>query len=600
MSTTNNALPHWEMHTVFPSLDSAEFKTSFQQLIEDINQLETVFDTHHIGQVDSSTVDTAVVQTFDTVLQQFNHTLEVADLIQVYLYSFISTDSRNSTAQARFSELLPSLSKIELLSTRFTAWIGSLDVETLIGQSTLAQEHAFTLRRAHQGALKLMSNAEEALASKLSITGSTSWQQMFQNFSSQLKVQVELDGEQKSLPLPAAQNLAFHLDRDVRARSYHAVLDTLKEAAVPMAAALNAIKGETLTLCRERGWESPLDMALFHNATDRATLDAMMSACREAFPDFQRYLKTRARALGLPVLAWYDQLVPLGQGGRSWAYHEATQFIVDQFGTYSDSLKQMAQRAFSEGWIDAEPRDGKSGGGFCMGLRDEESRILVNFDANFTSVGTLAHELGHAYHNVNLAKRTPLQKQTPMTLAETASTFCQKIIENAALKQATPADKLVIIDGLLEYATRVILGASSNFLFEQALFDKRAERELSVEELCALDVATQKETRGDAIDPELLHPYRWAYVPHFYGSTFYNFPYIFGLLFGLGLYAQYQADPDRFRAGYDDLLSSTGMDDAAELAARFGMDIRQPSFWQASLDVLRADVDEFEKLVDGA
>src|SRR5690606_9811316 len=203
------------------------------------------------------------------------------------------------------------------------------------------QEHAFTLRRAHQGALKLMSNAEEALASKLSITGSTSWQQMFQNFSSQLKVQVELDGEQKSLPLPAAQNLAFHLDRDVRARSYHAVLDTLKEAAVPMAAALNAIKGETLTLCRERGWESPLDMALFHNATDRATLDAMMSACREAFPDFQRYLKARARALGLPVLAWYDQLVPLGQDGRSWAYHEATQFIVDQFGTYSDSLKQM-------------------------------------------------------------------------------------------------------------------------------------------------------------------------------------------------------------------------------------------------------------------
>ena len=187
-----------------------------------------------------------------------------------------------------------------------------------------------------------------------------------------------------------------------------------------------------------------------------------------------------------------------------------------------------------------------------------------------------------------------------MTLAETASTFCQKIVENAALKTAVPQDQLIIIDGVLEYATRVVLGASSNFMFEEKLFEKRNERELSVEELCELDKETQLASLGDALEDGSLHPYRWAYVPHYYGSTFYNFSYTFGLLFGLGLYAQYQDDPETFKSGYDELLSMTGMGNAADLAARFGIDIRTPDFWEASLDVLRADVDKFEQLVDEA
>ena len=353
-------------------------------------------------------------------------------------------------------------------------------------------------------------------------------------------------------------------------------------------------------MSKRRGWDSPLDMVLFSNALDRESLDAMMEACEKSFPDFQRYLKARARALGLPVLAWYDQLVPLGKGTQSWSYDDATRFVINQFGTYSPKLKGLAERAFGENWVDVGPREGKTGGAFCMPMRGEESRILMNFESQFTSVSTMAHELGHAYHNVNLARRTALQRDTPMTLAETASTFCQKIVENAALKTADPQDQLIIIDGLLEYATRVVLGATSNFMFEKALFEKRAQRELSVDELCALDVETQKATRGDAIDPELLHPFRWAYVPHYYGSTYYNFPYIFGLLFGLGLYAQYQEDPEEFKDGYDKLLSSTGMGTAAQLAAEFGIDLRSSEFWEGSLAVLRADVDRFEQLVDGA
>lgn len=601
MSQVKSELPHWDFSTVFPGLESPEFESGFQDVIEAIAGMVQLFDDNGINRIETAVpVDDQLVSLFDSIIDRFNAIDEQIHILQVYLYGYLTTDSRNTKAQARHSQLLPHLSRLSLLGTRLTAWIGSLDVEELLDQSTIAQEHEYMLQRARHQAQHLMSPEQEDLSAELALTGGSSWYRLFNNYTSQITVSIERDGKTEEMPLTAAQNLAFDADREVRAQAHQAVLDSLAKAAVPIAASLNSLKGETLALTRRRGWDSPLDMVLFQNAIDRPTLDAMMTATRNSFPDFQRYLKARAKALGLPKMAWYDRLVPLGQGEQSWAYKDATAFVMTQFGTYSGKMRRLAERAFTEDWIDAEPRDGKRGGAFCMGLRQDESRILTNFEPGFSGVSTLAHELGHAYHNLCLADRTPLLRDTPMTLAETASTFCQKIVENAALQTATPQDQLIILDGLLEYAARVVLGASSNFMFEEKLFEKRQERELSVEELCALDEETQKASLGDALEEGSLHPYRWAYVPHYYASTFYNFPYTFGLLFGLGLYAQYQSEPEPFKAGYDELLSMTGMGNAADLAARFGIDIRSAAFWEASLDVLRADIDKFVALVEAA
>ena len=233
-----------------------------------------------------------------------------------------------------------------------------------------------------------------------------------------------------------------------------------------------------------------------------------------------------------------------------------------------------------------------------MWVKDGESRILCNFEPSFTALGTLAHELGHAYHNLNLKERSFLQRNMPMTLAETASTFCQKVVENAALKTAAKVDQIIILDTLLEYAARVILGASSDFNFETEIFAQRTKRDLSVDELCELSFNTRMAPLGDTIDPNTHTRYRWVYVPHYYGSSYYNFPYIFGLLFGLGLYANYQAEPNSFRENYDMLLSLTGMGEAAELANRFGINLHDTAFWEGSLNVLRDDIERFEALID--
>jgi pepF/M3 family oligoendopeptidase len=408
------------------------------------------------------------------------------------------------------------------------------------------------------------------------------------------------DGTAPTLPMSAVRSLALERDGAVREAAYRAEISGWETAALPLAAAINSIKGEVNTLSTRWHWHDPLDAALFANAIDRDTLEAMQKACVEAFPDFRRYLRAKARLLGKQALPWWDIAAPVGDesASRPWQFEEAAAFLIEQFGSYSPRLAGLAQRAISERWIDAEPRDGKRDGAYCMSVRSDESRVMMNFKASFGSMQTMAHELGHAYHNLNLAKRTPMQRHTPMALAETASIFCETIVTNAALAAATPAEQLSILEDDLQGACQVVVDIHSRFLFEQGLFERRRQRELSVDELKALMVEAQRATYGDGLDQATLHPYMWAVKGHYYssGRSYYNWPYTFGLLFGLGLYAIYQEDPQQFRAGYDELLSSTGLDNAASLARRFDIDIRSADFWRSSLDVVRRNVERFEQL----
>ena len=599
MTVATRALPHWDMTPLFPGLDSPEFAASFQRAIDDIADLATTFDALGINKRDAAIVTDADVGAAETSAGRLNRLYDDIRLLSTYLHAFVTTNSRDNAAQARMSELQQNVVRLSQLSTRFTAWIGSLDVDELLRRSAVARDHEFMVRKASEEARHLMSPAEENLAAELNVPGGTAWAKLHGNVTSQLSVPFEVDGETRPLPMSLIRALATDANRDVRRRAYEAELAAWPTVAVPLAAALNSIKGEVNTLARRRSWESALDRSLFDNNMDRASLDALMLAAHEAFPDFRRYLRAKARALGVAELAWYDLFAPVGASHKVWEYDDATRFILEQFGSYSPRLRDYAARAFTEYWVDAEPRDGKRDGAFRMGVRRDESRILMNYKPSFQSVSTLAHELGHGYHNLNLAPRTPLQRATPMTLAETASTFCETIVFQAALREADREEQIALLEETLQGAAQVVVDITSRFIFEQAVFDGRQRRELSVDELNTLMLDAQRQTYGDGLDQSRLHPYMWAVKGHYYstGRSFYNYPYMFGLLFGLGLYARYQADPTAFKASYDDLLSSTGLADAATLAARFGIDIRTPDFWRASLDLIRRDIDRFEQLV---
>lgn len=601
VTAAKTGLPHWDMEVVYPGLGSPEFEQGYSQVVSSVNELAQLFEKHNIGKTEHKPLDEATLRTFETIIERVNEVLSEASTLGAYIRSFTATNSRDDMAQAKLSELQNSMVLLSQLGTRLTAWIGSLDVESLLTRSGVASEHEYMLKKAAEEATHLMSPGEEALAAELNVSGGSAWGKLHNSMTSQLMVPIELSGERKELPMSVIRTLAFEQDREVRRKGYEAEIETWKGVAVPLAAALNSIKGEVNTLTKRRGWDSALDEAIFDANIDRQTLDAMMQAAHESFPDFRRYFKAKARLMGIEKLAWYDLFAPVGKTEHVWEYPEASQFIVDQFGSYSGKMSNFAKRAFDESWIDAEPRAGKRDGAFCMWLRNDESRVFANFKPSYDSMSTLAHELGHAYHNYVKAHRTMLQKSTPMTLAETASIFCQTIIQNAALKDAAREEQISILEASIQDSSQVVVDITSRFLFESRVFEARKQRELSVDELCELMMQSQRETYGDGLDESAMHPYMWAVKGHYYntGLSFYNFPYMFGLLFGLGLYAQFQQDPETFRTGYDDLLSSTGLADAATLAARFGIDIRTPDFWRSSLGIVRGDIDRFEKLIKG-
>lgn len=590
-------LPHWDMSPVFPSLESDEFKRAWDSIYKGVNDMRALFDRNGIRRNDDIHLNDSLVEVFEDVVNSYNKLYE--DLRELYSYigAFITTDSRNNLAQAKASEFELQAVELQKLENRLTAWIASLGADALIERSSVAKDHAFAVRKAAESAEHQMSEPEENLSAALHVTGAGAWTKLHGNVTSRLMVDITMPGGKvERLPMSAVRALSQDPDTKVRKAAYDAELTGWETVLVPLAAAINSIKGERNTITKQRGWNDPLDPELFTNNIDRPILEAMQTAVTESFPDFRRYLKAKAKLLGRDSLPWWELFAPVGGEEQRWDWGAATEFVVRQFGTYSDRLADLAQRAFDEDWVDAEPREGKRDGAFCAPVRGDVSRVLVNFAGSFGSVGTLAHELGHAYHNINLAERTPLQKQTPMALAETASIFCESIIVGAALADATEGEKLSILEEALQDACQVVVDIHSRYLFEKGVFEGRNERELSVEELNELMLAAQLQTYGDGLDPEALHPYMWAMKPHYYHSNYYNWPYTFGMLFGVGLYAQYIENPEKFRGKYDELLSATGLESAADLGKRFGIDFASVDFWRSSLGVIRGRIDEFEKL----
>lgn len=590
-----STLPRWDVSPIFPALASPAFQAAFSGLKDAIGELAELFEERGVRRRTDLAVDAAAAaRDFDEVTGRLNRVLEDLQVVRSYISAFVTTNASDDLAQSLSSELRVARARLNQLLTRYVAWAGTADVEALLAMSEAARDHEFLVRQATVRARHQMSEAEEEVAAELAPPGVSAWARLHSDVTAMLTVDLSLRGEARTLPMSAVRALANDPDRDVRRTAYEAELSAWKSVEVPLAAALNGVKGYQQVVRRRRRYADDVEPTLLDNAIDHETLTAMQRACVEAFPDFRRYLWAKARALGLARLAWYDLAAPVGPVDKTYSWPEAEAFIRNQFAAYSDRLAGFGERSFRERWIDAEPRAGKEGGAFCMQVRPGESRILMNYDGSFNSVSTLAHELGHAYHNLNLEPRTALQAWTPSALAETASIFCETLVFEAALAHAEEAERLALLETSLQRDLMVVVDIHSRFLFEQGVFERRGVRELTPREFSDLMVECQLATYGDVLDPRQLHPYMWAVKGHYYGPTFYNYPYTFGLLFGLGLYARCREDPEQFRARYDELLSSTGLADAAALAQRFGMDTRDEAFWRSSLDVIRGNIDRFE------
>ncbi|HUH96199.1 MAG TPA: M3 family oligoendopeptidase [Anaerolineales bacterium] len=595
--------PRWDVRNIYPSLSSREYLAAVKDYKKQVAALETFF-KNRLGKAGAKSKAKELAPLVGQAIDRINKIQTLSGTLVPYIYAFVSTDSRDQLAMRALSEFEQASLPMTKLSVQFEAWVGKIapKLDRVIKANKSAAAHEFMLRESAEQSKYLMSDAEEGLAAEMTLSGGNAFEKLQGTLTSQLSVDFELDGQAQRLPMPALINLRSHPDESVRHRAYEAENKAWESVKETLAACLNGVKGEAITLNKRRGRADAVHSALDAARIDRKTLKAMLGAMEDSFPTFHRYFAAKAKKLGKEKLAWWDIFAPMGRTDKTYSFDEARDFVLDNFGKFSPDLRAFAQRAFDHHWIDAEQRDGKRGGGFCMGISGvKESRILVNFDGSFDQVSTIAHELGHGFHNhcAFEAGKTELQQLTPMTLAETASTMCETIVSEAMLASVTnPQEELAVLEAQIQGAAQIVVDIYSRYLFEQEVFERRAEAELSADDFNEIMERAQKATYGGGLDERHLQKFMWTWKSHYYspGLSFYNFPYAFGLLFATGLYAIYQQRGAAFVDDYRNLLASTGEASAADLAARFGINIRTKKFWEDSLAIIGKRIQRYCEL----
>ena len=591
------ALPRWSVADVHQSFDARSFTDAMESAGAGVTRLEALFEEHNVRAITPRPVQSADGKAADSVISTFNTVVEAQEILGAYIYATVSTDSRNERAQGLLSEMETLDARVSPLLARLADWVAALGTEQLATVSTEARDHLGPLERLQARAEHQMSEVEEGLYSELGTTGSSAWGRLQGDLTSQLSTEVHLPTGTKTMPMAAVRGLSTDSDLNVRKAAYEAEMRAWPTIAVACAAAMNSIKGEANVVNRRRKWKQPLDASLYSNNVSLETFNAMQSAVHASLPDFRRWMRVKAKLVGdTNGLSWWNLSAPLSISPGPISWDQGISLVKGAFASYSDRLSHLVDRSINEQWLDAEPREGKVGGAFCMSFVDDRSLVLLNWSGSVDSAQVTAHELGHAYHNTQLAHRTALQKRLPMALAETASIFCETLVVEEGLSRLQGDDRLALLDVDLIGANQVVVDIHSRFLFETEVFARRQKRTLGVSELNEIMLSAQRDAYGDGLDQTTAHPHMWVLKPHYYGSHFYNWPYTYGLLFGLGLYAQYQLDPEKFRDGYDDVLSRAGMDTAEQLGQAFGIDVTSESFWTASLDVLRARMRNYEQL----
>ena len=580
---------NWDLTVFYKDFDDPEFKDDLARLPKEIDAF-----TAAIAAPAEDEVKKLV-----SLVHQEEALSNLFERLSLMIGLTLSVDANNKAANAAMAPLMRAVMGSSLASNAFSRYLASLEnLDAIIDADDELKARAFALREAAENAKHQLPEALEKPVLKMQLSGGEAFSQLRDKLDATLLV--DYDGKQ--IPLSAVRALAYDGDADTRRRAYEAELASYKKIELPMSFCLNNLKAEGETMAALKGYKGVLDMALAHSRMDEKTLEAMWTAIREALPELREYFKAKGRLLGHENgLPFYDLFAPVGQSTRTYTVEEARALLLDLFGKFCPEMGEMMRTAFDEGWIDMYPREGKSGGAFCSGYYAKNiSRVMTNFAGSASDVSTLAHELGHAFNNRMLRHKPLMMTETPMPLAETASTFNETLLISQLLKTATPEEELTLLDSCLTEQTQTMVDIYSRFLFEQKVVAAQADHALDVDELKETMLWAQEQSYGDGLDPEYRHPYMWACKSHYYstGVHFYNFPYAFGGLFARGLYARYEQEGEAFVPVYCDLLSRFGSDTIANVTASVGIDVTTPDFWRSAVESVLVQVRRFVDLAN--
>ena len=567
---TNEKLPKWDLESIYPSVTSPLFEDDINAIYQKAEELKSK----------SADKNSSIL----SILSLYDEMADIVENVGSYVYTSFSVNTTDR-------DVLAAMGKAEkaqtVASDASTVMVHYLSQRTDEFSSPELEPYALFLKEVKTEAEHMMSLEEEALANEMLQVSASAWSRLQESVTASIH-----DGDKT---LTQLRGLAMDSDRSVRKDAYEREVKILADNKTAIAAALNGVKGTALLLEKRRGWKDPLDRSCNTARISRKALSALIEALEESLPIFRDYLKTKAKLLGLERLEWYDMFAPVGDASMSFTFEEAKALIIDAYYSFSPEVGEFIKNALDSHWVDPEAHEGKIGGAYDIFFpKKKESRVMMNWEGTYDSVSTLAHELGHAYHDSVVKNYPSSQRSYPMTLAETASIFGETVIFQEVLKKADKDQQLSLIEAYVQGACQVCVDILSRFYFERSAFEARKDGEVTADDFSAMMLKAQEDTYGDGLG--VKHQYMWAVKGHYYneGFSFYNYPYAFGQLFALGLFASKDSVPD-FPKHYKEVLSMTGRFEAKEVAAAAGCDIEDKEFWKKGISVIAGYIEKMKE-----
>lgn len=546
----------------------------------------------------------------DTNYQELKQILSLQGIISdgfgqcnSFINALLSADTSDKKAKTLSGDLYALLPAIQLAETIFTKKLTEIseDVWTTLLSSSEFEAIAFRLNEIRRDGKKLLSEQEEHIINTLSLDGLNAWSSHYDTIVASIAIPF------KETVLSAGQafnRMMSDPDKAVREELFTAWEKAWKEKAPLLADTLNHLDGFRLSQYNLHGVTDFLEEPLNYNRMQKETLDVMWATIQKNKQPFIDYLTRKAQLFGKEKMDWQDQDAPIILGDskeKSFSFDEAAEFILKNFETFSPKMAQFSKTAFEKSWIEAEDRPGKRPGGYCTELPEtKESRIFMTFGNSINEVATLAHELGHAFHSSVMWDLPTLDREYAMNVAETASTFAELIVADATLKEAeTPEEKINLLDTKMQNAIAMFMNIHARFIFETNFYEARKGGLLSEDDITELMLDAQKQSYQNSLGT--YHPHFWASKLHFFidDVPFYNFPYTFGYLFSMGIYAYANQQGSDFEDQYIALLRDTASMTSEDLAKKhLGVDLTKPDFWQAGIDQVIKDVNEFMALTE--
>jgi pepF/M3 family oligoendopeptidase len=598
--TTETSKMRWDLESIFQGGSaSKEFEAFRKSVAQDLDDLESSL--KHIPM----RLDDESIETWVGVLSRARDINMRLDHAGSFAFCLAAQDVNDERAFAIIDEMTAREAQFETLKTtieEFATSVDDSDWSRLVSDQRIADGAFYWNERRRIARLKMEPKLEK-LATELAVNGYHAWNRLYTKMAGDLRSEFADDGKTEDLSMGQLANKMSSPNRDTRRQAFEKLEQTWRSVESLAAMELNSLAGFRLSLYKRRDWDSPTFEPFMRARVENETIEAMWNAVARGHGRIADYVDTKKKILGIDKFRWYDQLAPLGDIEKTFTYDEAGDFVVKHLSSFSKEIGEFARMAINGRWIEAEDRSGKMAGGFCTGLpMVKQSRIFMTYSGNYNEMMTMAHEIGHAYHGWVLRDRDYYARHYTMTLAETASTFNEMLVTDAALGLAEDrSEKLSLVDKKIQEHLAMFCNLRCRFVFETMFYEERKKGVVPKDRLSELMVEAQKQAFGRILADDGYHPLFWASKMHFSETEvpFYNFPYTFGHLFAGGIYDRARKEGPAFADAYRALLVDSGSMTCEALAKKhLGVDLTGDGFWNDAVGRALADVDLFMELAE--